>query len=239
MRRTTWSPLHVPPKNPAAPKPAYAPPKPEVLPVETEAEKARKRERHSPTTLCRPRSSREEAMADVRQYEAARMAQQDARGRTLEQHDAHLRTFGTGDADYAAKRGYMLDHGLEYRDGVLCHTPSTVHREAAWEAKRRVMYAGVTEPVPDTERHRIAQALAAQNDLPGAMLGNLADGVLGGGVARTCRAPGKTFSRSDILAIIAAERTKWVDEPTEIGGMRYRAAMQALDEMQRIFENLE
>lgn len=149
-----------------------------------------------------------------RQHHEARQSMQDPRTRTLEQHAAHLRAYNSSNADQAEKRTYMLDHGLEYNNGTLGYAPNTVHREAAWEAQQRL----------------------GQADRPLATSSGRVDGI---SLAQQSRAPGKMFSRMEILAIIAAERTKWVNEPTELGGMRYRAAMQTLDEMQRIFENLE
>lgn len=42
--------------------------------------------------------------------------------RTLAEHEAHLRQYGTGDADYFSRAKYMKEHGLAYMDGVLTRT---------------------------------------------------------------------------------------------------------------------
>lgn len=120
-------------------------------------------------------------MEDARQYETARLAMQDARTRTLEQHAVYLSTLGTGDADYAAKRAYMRDHGLEYTNGTLGYAPSTVHREAAWEATQRLVQAG---PPLVTSSGRVD----------------------GSSLAQQPRAPGKTFSRETILGVLRGRR---------------------------------
>lgn len=123
---------------------------------------------HDPAKSVHETHAEWQARLQRHAQESAARAEREAVLRTLEQHAVYLSTFGTGDADYAAKRAYMLAHGLEYTNGTLGYAPSTVHREAAWEA------------------HGIR------------------------GLAQQSRAPGRMFSRSDILAILRADRARYM-----------------------------
>lgn len=111
-------------------------------------------------------------------------------------------------------------------------TPTPEEARRAQEASRRAVEQEIANGYPRIMPEREA-TIRAQEALAASMYGQAQ------GVAEIRSHPGKMFSREAILAIIAAERTKWVPEPTEIGGARFRAAMQALDDLQRIFENLE
>lgn len=112
-------------------------------------------------------------------FAEAAQAMQDPRTRTLEQHAAHLGTLSDGGAGYIAKQVYMLDHGLEYSNGTLCYTPSTVHREAAWEAQQRL---GQAERPLATSSGRVD----------------------GSSLAQQSHAPDKIFSRGDVLLVLKA-----------------------------------
>lgn len=125
---------------------------------------------------------------------------QDPRIRTLEQHDAFLRTLGTGDADNLGRTEYMLAHGLEYRtdgDGTrhLVWAPSSVYREAAIDAKQRraapMNYAANQRTLLDTKTRDAAMKAITEESM--------------GGIAQMARAPGKMFSRETICAIVRGQ----------------------------------
>jgi hypothetical protein len=138
--------------------------------------------------------------APVESFEALMRQHAESRAtkrmRTLDEHDAHLRQYGTGDADYMARRRYMQEHGLEYRDGpdgrrMLVWAPSTVYSESAYDAQRR----------------------AAQDSkyFSGAVLGsatgvmhNVAYDSAGSSRAAKDKAHRVTFTRTEILASLRA-----------------------------------
>jgi hypothetical protein len=49
----------------------------------------------------------------------------------------------------------------------------------------------------------------------------------------------KTFTRAAVLAVLKSLMTRWDDDGTERGGLRFRAAKQALDEAVSTFERME
>lgn len=106
-----------------------------------------------------------------------------------------------------------------------------VIRNAAYGSATAQTTEGTVSAVEIDEARRAIHALQAEtasvNRAPTLM------------TAQMLRAPGKMFSRETILAIICAERTKWHDDGTETCGIRYRAAMEALDAVQHIFKKLE
>jgi hypothetical protein len=170
------------------------------------------------------------SQGDYEAWKAQRAASHAAARRTLEEHDAHLRQLGTGDADHMAKlakRTYMLEHGLEYRDQedgrrVLTWAPSTVYSESAWEARQRHAAAVETQ-----ERHGSTVPPPTPQDGPhGAMLGGHA---IAGGVVSQARASGMMFARSDILAIVRGQKALATSFQ----------AREALDGLARIITNLE
>jgi hypothetical protein len=170
------------------------------------------------------------SQGDYEAWKAQRAASQAAAARrTLEEHDAHLRQLGTGDADHMAKLAkhtYMLEHGLEYRDQqdgrmVLTWAPSTVYSESSWEARQR------HAAVETQERHvPTVSPPTPQDGSHGAMLGGHA---IAGGVVSQASASGRMFARSDILAIVRGQKAL----------ATAFQAREALDALARIIANLE
>jgi hypothetical protein len=192
--------------------------------------------------------------AAMRQHAASRAAE---RARTLEEHDAHLRQYGTGDADYMARHRYMQEHGLEYRDGpdgrrVLVWAPSTVFREAAYDAQRRVAqdptyFSGailgsatggvappMPAPVPTSEQ-------VGGGVLDAMRLQRFHEEQMRGGIAQMPRHPDKMFSRETICSVLKAEKVR-AGYPTPATDEQCRVAnakTAMLDGLIHIFENLE
>jgi len=188
-------------------------------------------------------------MEYLRHYEAQKAAAQAAHSRTLEEHDAHLRQFGTGDADYMAKRDYMLDHGLEYRDQedgrrVLTWRPSTAYSESAYDARQRAASVGssgvihlatsgvappLNAPVPPSEQMARTTAGHAEHQ-------RAVGGILGHGGVQQSRSPDKMFSRETIVAILKGQ--KCLNDSHMVPAMR-EGGDDVLRSLIRIFENLE
>lgn len=51
--------------------------------------------------------------------------------------------------------------------------------------------------------------------------------------------PERTFTRSEVLTVLGCLKTRWTDDGTERGGLRFRAAQQTLDEAIATFERME
>lgn len=181
-------------------------------------------------------------MTDVRQYDAARQAMQDPCTRTLEQHAAHLRAYNSSNADQAAKRAYMLDHGLEYTNGTLGYAPSTVHREAAWEANQRSRM-NLETYLDLTQRRAQEEAAIVAKRASERPLATSSGRVDGSSLAQQSHAPDKMFSRETIVAVIGAElvRRKLGAIPVPLSAAE-RVELEVevtLSRLSRIFENLE
>lgn len=121
---------------------------------------------------------RTQAAIQAAQYDAAlqqfHAAQEVARNRTLEEHDRHLRQYGGGEADRLSKRSYMLEHGLEYRHGVLVWSPSTIYSEAGRDA--RIRNARIAAPIGGLNTTGMPHAFPRLADGAGGVMQNVAHG---------------------------------------------------------------
>lgn len=137
--------------------------------------------------------------------------------RTTGEHDAYLRgVFGDSTITAEARQAYMRKHRLRHENGVLVQDPEGV------TAYGQVGRLGA-QPLPHATGQQPGE-MGAVRGVPGAK----EEPRPGQWVAQH-RAPGKAFTRAEVVAVIRAEKTR--PQPDD--------SISALNRLQSIFENME
>lgn len=130
----------------------------------------------------------------------------DPRQRSVLEHGIALREFSDSTFGAAQREAYMRQHGIVFADGDLFWAKDLEHSAA--DSKRETS---------DADAARIVR------------------GVVGEGVGQQLRAPGKVFTREEVLTALRVFRTQWFDRGTDLD----KGAKIAIQDIIWLFERME